>query len=63
MVIYYYYGTVCQKSNIGFWVNFQFQNHHPRYKITASSLLNQVKRKHIFFPLRLIDFNPLCFCL
>ena len=39
MVICGYYGIVWQKSNIGFWANFQFQNHHPWYKITVSSLL------------------------
>ena len=33
------YGIVWQKSNIGFWVNFQFQNHHPRYNISTLSLL------------------------
>ena len=42
MVICDYYGIVWQKSNIGFWVNFQFQNRHPRYKITVSSLLKVI---------------------
>ena len=46
MVICNYYGIVWQKSNIGFWVNFQFQNHYPRYKITVSSLL-KVPRRHV----------------
>ena len=41
MVICDCYGIVWQKLNIGFWVNFQFQNHHPRYKITVSSLLKR----------------------
>ena len=39
MVICGYYGIVWQKSNIGFWASFQFQSHHPWYKITVSSLL------------------------
>ena len=28
MVICDYHGILWQKSNIGFWVNFQFQNRH-----------------------------------
>ena len=39
MVICDYYGIAWQKSNIGFWVNFHFQNHHSWYKITVWSLL------------------------
>ena len=42
MVICDYYGIVWRESNIGFWANFQFQNHHPRYKITVSSLLKRL---------------------
>ena len=44
MVICDYYGIVWQKSNIGFWVNFQFQNYHPRYKITVSSPLKWMRQ-------------------
>ena len=44
MVICDYSGIVWQKSNIGIWENFQFQNHHPRNKITVSSLLNRLQR-------------------
>ena len=42
MVICDHCGIVWQKSNIGFWMNSQFQNHHPSYKITASSLLKEM---------------------
>ena len=42
MVICGYYCIVWQKSNIGFWANLQFQNRHPKYEITVSSLLKDV---------------------